>query len=467
MDPGTRLALIRGMNRSLKHLVLLPALTTLLIPASAAAFELRKDSDGLFLFWASARAELEVDVSSLPSVKAGQVLSGVRGAFSAWTTGGVPVKCRVANKVGPGAATKDGHNMVRWIHSDWAHGKEAVAITISWYRASTGEVLESDILANAEHHKWGVNPSKGTGRYDIQNVMAHEAGHFLGLGHSKVASATMWPDSRPIEVAKRTLDKDDRDGIVALVAAAGMASRSQASTTSEELDPRYAGGCSVARGESSGVGAAGLLVLALGLMFRRRRALAGALALLAALTAGQAEAGTRHGAAEVETLAGSAPLVFRAEVLVSQSRMWRGLIVTDHTVRIASCYKGDCGKTATVRTLGGVLGDLGMHVEGAAKLQPGDEAVLFARRQGATVRPLGLGRGVLVLNMQLKVVKGGAAARLATLERKIRHGIKAARRVSTNKTGGQASMNMSKDKSSQPSRGVTSTPAASATQEKK
>ncbi|XP_047326762.1 metalloendoproteinase 4-MMP-like [Impatiens glandulifera] len=53
------------------------------------------------------------------------------------------------------------------------------------------------------------------GKMDIETVALHELGHVLGLYHSNVPSAVMWPTSEP-GVTKRNLHDDDIAGIKAL-----------------------------------------------------------------------------------------------------------------------------------------------------------------------------------------------------------------------------------------------------------
>ncbi len=49
----------------------------------------------------------------------------------------------------------------------------------------TGEILESDIFFNTTF-RWSVASGGEPGRFDIQSIATHEAGHFLGLGHSSL-----------------------------------------------------------------------------------------------------------------------------------------------------------------------------------------------------------------------------------------------------------------------------------------
>jgi len=72
-----------------------------------------------------------------------------------------------------------------------------------------GQILDADILFNP-----AVNfTTDGSGSSDLQTVVTHEIGHFLGLDHSAVVKATMFPFASPLE---RTLSYDDVAAIAIL-----------------------------------------------------------------------------------------------------------------------------------------------------------------------------------------------------------------------------------------------------------
>lgn len=105
----------------------------------------------------------------------------------------------------------------------------------------------------------------------------------------------------------------------------------------------------------------------------------------------------------------------------------RQRIVTDYTLRIEEVMKGraSVGATVEMRRLGGVIGDLGMRVEGEPYLEEGQRYLVFLRHTDAGPhRPVGMSQGVMsvsedggVLTVQpggggLSLVQRGADGRL-------------------------------------------------------
>jgi len=124
------------------------------------------------------------------------------------------------------------------------------------------------------------------------------------------------------------------------------------------------------------------------------------MALATAMLAAAPAAASITTALPLTELVGRADLVFVAVVVRQQAR-WdeRRRIVTDVTLRVEECVKGSAapGDELVLRRLGGVIGDLGMRVEGEPSFADGQRAVLFAQQSpvGPHLRAVGMSQGVM------------------------------------------------------------------------
>jgi hypothetical protein len=154
-----------------------------------------------------------------------------------------------------------------------------IALTTLSVDIKTGRILDADVEINS----FGTNITTSDVNIgaDLDSIVTHESGHFLGLAHSAVTSSTMYPNYPGIAI--RSLDPDDERGIC-------EAYPPSDAPTCPEPEPLYgfskycdgvnpvtqpktgSKGCAVALGAPSGTASALLgLALASGLAARRRR----------------------------------------------------------------------------------------------------------------------------------------------------------------------------------------------------
>lgn len=108
-------------------------------------------------------------------------------------------------------------------------------------------------------------------------------------------------------------------------------------------------------------------------------------------------------AVPLEELVSRADHVVIATVVATEAHYdERGRIVTDVRIRVDSTMKGPArtGSELIVRRIGGVVGDIGMRVEGEPQLDTGDLRLLFLRDRGLYCRPVGMSQGALPIRAE-------------------------------------------------------------------
>jgi hypothetical protein len=162
----------------------------------------------------------KVNASTVPSsLGSAAGVGAIEAGFSSWAA----PSCTVwsARNAGASAVTtpaaRDAENSILWISGppgSWpaelgAEGS-TIGITTSTF-ITNGNLTDADISLNAIGFTWGDGSSRTV---DAQSILTHEAGHFLGLGHTQVAGSVMIAAYTSGQV--RTLSADDREGVCAL-----------------------------------------------------------------------------------------------------------------------------------------------------------------------------------------------------------------------------------------------------------
>lgn len=85
------------------------------------------------------------------------------------------------------------------------------ATLTGYYISQSGDdrIYDADVYTSQAHQFYSSGESGCSGEYDINGVMAHEVGHVIGIGHSNVSGATMYPSVSACNTANRTLHSDD------------------------------------------------------------------------------------------------------------------------------------------------------------------------------------------------------------------------------------------------------------------
>lgn len=188
-------------------------MVSLLTAAQVAGYEPLRTSGGTPIRWPgnSIPVSYQINEAGSADVPLASAVSAITASAGAWqAVAGSLIAFTYRGQTTQTRTGNDNINLVRWYETGFPFDETSLAVTVNTFNDISGEILDADINVNGEF-RWRTDGS--TGFFDIQNVMTHEFGHFVGLNHSPVRSSTMAADARLAETGKRTLENDDIAGI--------------------------------------------------------------------------------------------------------------------------------------------------------------------------------------------------------------------------------------------------------------
>jgi len=245
-------------------------------------------SNTAVLRWASSCVTFDVqrDGSPASGLDAERVAEVSGRAFAAWMNadcGGEPPSITIGT-FGPVACDESrfnrqgkNANIVMFRDESWPYAEsiDSYGITFVRFDTETGEIWDADVEINSADFDLGTDgDGQGT---DLQSILTHEFGHFLGLTHPGLdEGATMSGRWNGEGTDLRTLAQDDVEGICATYPPGRDAPTS--------CEPRHGfsgqcfvpiaapaeSGCALSRGPTSDAGF-GLIVALVPLISWRRR----------------------------------------------------------------------------------------------------------------------------------------------------------------------------------------------------
>ena len=159
-------------------------------------------------------------------------VNGITASFQTWQNdpnSQISFNYQGTTTIVPGldADSPDYQNVVGWAYLSDKYPR-AIAITIVWASRGNKFIVDSDTVLNSDSYfAWtqaylATNPNSTfltqTSKYDVdvQNIMTHEAGHWLQLNDlygSVAVEQTMYGISSDRELKKRNLESGDLVGI--------------------------------------------------------------------------------------------------------------------------------------------------------------------------------------------------------------------------------------------------------------
>jgi hypothetical protein len=174
------------------------------------------------LWWSNACISYDLQEDAGPRVTLDQATSIVDTAFATWRTASCstgtpsiipmdlgPVSCGAVQYNGD-----QGNQHVIVFRDPWPYDDQynTLGLTTVHFDVETGEIYDADTEINGSV-ALSISAVPLSGGYDLQSIMTHEAGHFLGMAHATDASSTMYYSYIPGSTNMRSLTADDTSGV--------------------------------------------------------------------------------------------------------------------------------------------------------------------------------------------------------------------------------------------------------------
>ena len=178
--------------------------------SSAFAYKVKKIKNGKIIKWNTNTVTYYVNTSGGPP----DSLAAIQAAMKTWTD----VHSSSFHFVYGGTTTSTVRNPddgINIIYFGKIRNKARVARNYVQWNKESGELYDSDIVFNTAH-KLNAADKCPEDSYDIQSVLTHELGHSLTLNElckQTHEEKTMYWKENKGDTKKRTLDRDDVDGI--------------------------------------------------------------------------------------------------------------------------------------------------------------------------------------------------------------------------------------------------------------
>ena len=181
--------------------------------------------------WDSNSIPLQLNEAGSDDISGGADIQIISDAMSKWNA----ISCSTIQIADGGSTTEretvlttgeiDGVNRLTWIEdSTWPFGQFVLAMTMPVW-GSDGVIVEADIAFNGSNITWGTSFENDA--QDLESIITHELGHFIGLQHILGGEGLADPPTMSVTVdlaeRSRDLHADDIAGACFLYPASAYA----------------------------------------------------------------------------------------------------------------------------------------------------------------------------------------------------------------------------------------------------
>ncbi|MSO22029.1 MAG: matrixin family metalloprotease [Acidobacteria bacterium] len=162
--------------------------------------------------WQTLPVPYRIHAGGLPGLGNGSEFIAVQRAFDTWQnlpSSSIAFRYEGTSPVQNGG--NDGVNIISFQDTSFSFGSGTIAVTLS--SSSQRFFRDADILFNPSNPSITFATDGRSDGFDIQSIATHEIGHFLGLDHAAIVSATMNPTGARGTVFPRALKSDDIIGV--------------------------------------------------------------------------------------------------------------------------------------------------------------------------------------------------------------------------------------------------------------